>query len=481
MPMKKRKLLVVFIVALFFCLMVLIVLPYFVDLNSHKPRVETAASDALGMKVRINGDMGFGLLPKLYVFIRNIKIKNGESDIATLEELKLRLKILPLLGGDVVIDGIEIKNPKITLERDKKGNLNVTRSNKKTEKDKNQDSTSFAVNTITLSDGDIVYSDHNKGTVTELKGIDIAIKDLMTDKTGKQDMLQGVSFSGNVSLKEFKAHVFELTDLDFRVRGSNGLFHIQPLSMTLFGGKGTGEITLDVTGKTPSLKIRSMISQVRLGAISDMFSQKTIMDGTMDVSLNLSVQGKQVDEVIKTMNGNFSFKGESLMLEGYDIDLILSKYRKSQTFGALDIGAIFFAGPLGTALTRGYHFEETYRGAGKGKTGIKTFVSGWKVENGVATAQDMAIATDENRLALKGTMDFVQGKYENAIVAVIDKKGCAEFAQKISGSLNEPRFEKTAILKSVAGSVTSLINRTGDLITGGECEPFYEGSVQHPQ
>ena len=68
------------IAALSYCLIVLIILPHLFDLNSHKPRIETKAAEALGMKVQIGGNIGFALLPHLRIFIENINIQSKEAD-----------------------------------------------------------------------------------------------------------------------------------------------------------------------------------------------------------------------------------------------------------------------------------------------------------------------------------------------------------------------------------------------------------------
>ena len=40
-----------------------VALVLFVDVNAHKPWIEAAASDALGMEVRIGGRLGIGFFP----------------------------------------------------------------------------------------------------------------------------------------------------------------------------------------------------------------------------------------------------------------------------------------------------------------------------------------------------------------------------------------------------------------------------------
>lgn len=481
--MKKRKLLLILISAVLFCVTAILVLPFFVSIDSFRPRIETAASDALGMEVLIKGDMGISLLSGLNVFIKDVEIKNMETDVAFLEEVRARLKIRPLIRGEASIDNIEIRRPEIFVVRFKNGDLNIARSTGKTVKDEKPGPVAFAVGKIIISNGDIVYSDLEKGSVNKIKGLDIEINDLITGAAGKDNLLQDISFEGTVYTKNYSTHALDLSDIAFGINAGEGMYRIKPVSMTVFGGKAEGEITLDVTDKAPHLDARSIITGIRLEEFFKAFSKKSPLAGTVDFSFGLSLQGVSIDEAKSTVNGYYLLEGESLTLKKYDIDLLLDNYRKSQKFGALDIGAFFLAGPLGIALTKGYEFEEVYRESGAGEGTIRKAISNWRVENGVAMAEDVAFSTKENRLALKGSLDFVNGNYEDVIVAVTDWMGCAEFSQKINGPLDRPEFGKTTtnILKSVVGSVVSLINRTGKLISGRQCEAFYEGSVQYPQ
>jgi hypothetical protein len=60
-----------------------------------------------------------------------------------------------------------------------------------------------------------------------------------------------------------------------------------------------------------------------------------------------------------------------------------------------------------------------------GSTMMRTLVSKWQVEHGVAQAKDAAMATPENRVALKGGLSFINGYFDEVTVALIDAKGCA--------------------------------------------------------
>jgi AsmA protein len=170
-----------------------------------------------------------------------------------------------------------------------------------------------------------------------------------------------------------------------------------------------------------------------------------------------------------------SLRGDNLRLAIGDLDEKLSRYKSSQSFNLIDVGAVFFAGPLGLAVTKGYNFARIFQGA-EGTTPIRTLVSEWQVEHGVAHARDVAMATRANRIALQGGLDFVSGQYDDLTLAVIDAKGCARVQQKVHGSFLNPVVEKPSALETLTGPTRTLLRQAKKLL-GGKCAVFYAGSV----
>src|SRR3990170_1171931 len=95
-----------------------------VDGNAHKPRLEAAASDALGMEVRIGGRMRIGLFPGFHVTLEDVRIRNRGADVASAMSTILGIELLPLLHKEVRIVRIGMKRPRISIEQDREGKFN---------------------------------------------------------------------------------------------------------------------------------------------------------------------------------------------------------------------------------------------------------------------------------------------------------------------------------------------------------------------
>ncbi len=475
--MSKSLKIILFAVSGFVGLLALIVvaLLLFVDANAYKPQLEAAASGALGMEVRVGGRLGIGIFPGLLVTLEDVHISNHGSDVASAKEARLTIDLLPLLQKEVQIEKIALKKPRISVERNLDGEFNF-------EKSEAAGATLPALDLtkVSLSGGDLLYADKQTGEGFEARNCSLDGHRLRLLGAKGPDLMKNLSFTAELACGEIRKNDFTVSDLKFSVDGNHGVFDIKPVTMSVFGAQGSGSIHADFSGAAPLYHVRYSLPQFRIEEFLITLSPQKVAEGPMDFSANLSMQGKTVKEIKQTANGKMSLQGVNLMLTGNDIDQKISRFESSQNFNLVDVGAFFFAGPLGLMVTKGYNFASIFQVSG-GRSEIRTLISVWKVERGVAQAQDVAMATNENRIALHGGLDFVNERFNDVTVAVIDAKGCATVRQKIRGTFQKPVVEKPSILKSLTGPARKLLKKGKDMIPGGECEVFYAGSVAPPK
>ena len=98
----------------------------------------------------------------------------------------------------------------------------------------------------------------------------------------------------------------------------------------------------------------------------------------------------------------------------------------------------------------------------------------------MAQAKDVAMATQKNRIVLRGGLDFVTERYDEVTVALVDANGCLEVQQKVTGSFLSPTAEPPNVVKSLTGPTRRLFGQVRKLL-GGKCAVFYAGSVAPPK
>jgi uncharacterized protein involved in outer membrane biogenesis len=315
----------------------------------------------------------------------------------------------------------------------------------------------------------------------ELRNLELNVTDLSFSGDNKQGTIANISLAGNARCGSLKIKKLEVSDLTLTMKGEKGVFDIAPISMNFYGGAGKGSLSVDISGDVARYSMRLSASGFSSEQFLAGFSEKRIVKGEMDFLAHLTAAGKNGDEMKRGLGGEVMLKGENLFLYGLDLDQLLAKIEESRSFSLVDVGAYFFVGPFGTLFTKGYNFADIAVHAKGGQSAVRQLVSKWSVTQGVAEAEDVALATNRHRLAVKGNLDFVGDRFDDITVAVLDKKGCAALTQKISGPFSKPQMEKVNVLTSLVAPVVGLVKKVGKLFAGGKCKVFYTGSVKPPE
>ena len=448
---------------------------FFIDTSVYKPRLERAASEALGMEVHAGGRLEIAFFPGLHVRLDDVQIRNQGIEIASAKEASLEIALLPLLHKEVRIKRLGLQRPRISIKRESDGKFNFSQP----EKAKG----TFPVpvlDHLSFSDGTFLYKDEQSGEGFEVGNFNLDLRSLRIAGGNSSELLKNLSFTAELACREIRTKDLMFSDVKFTCKGKDGIFALNPVTMRLFGGQGSGTIEADFSGPVPHYSVRSSLAKFQIEEYFKTLSSKKVAEGSMDFSASLSMRGNTVKEITQTAGGEVSLRGENLTLYGNDLDREFVRFESSQNFNLVDVGAFFLAGPIGLAVTKGYNFASIFQGSG-GSSSIGKLFSDWKVERGIAQAKDVAMATKQNRIAFQGRINFVDERFDDVTIALIDARGCARVQQKIRGPFRKPVVEKPNVLMSLAGPTLNLLKKAKDLITGGKCEAFYTGSVPAPK
>jgi AsmA protein len=456
-----------------------IIVALLLNLQGFKPRIEAGASKALGMAVRIEGRLGLDFFPGFGISLKNVSVRKMGADIVTVEKMRVGLRLIPLARREVRLSRVELVRPVFSLVRHKNGRFNFEKP------ERTLMERLLTVNRMSISEGRLVFTDESSARRIKADDFNATIRNLSYSRTDVAKPFKDISFAGDIRCKTVTSNNFTLTNLVMSAAGGNGILDINPVRMDIFGGTGSGSIHADMTGASPHYRVIAALNRCRIEELIQAFSHgkspRKSMEGTVNFSADLTATGKSTDEIKRSLNGDLSLNGEDLMLSGIDIDALIPKYERSQNFNLVDVGAFFLAGPFGPVLTKSYNFGSLYEESRGGKGGIKKLVSIWKVKNGTAGAVDVALASKKYRIAMKGGLNFNNDRFVDVTVAVLDKRGCAVYSQKVHGPFRKPRIEKVSIFKSIGGPVTNALEDAWKFIRGGECAVFYSGSVAQPE
>jgi AsmA protein len=282
------------------------------DINSFKPRIETAASEATGLDVRIKGRMGIVFFP-FGVSAHDIHVTGQGGEILSIKKLKLGGELIFFLKKQLKFTRCELVEPTMTVVKDDAGNYNFKNSGKKS-MEKGPGAESGFFKELKLSRGELVYLDRKTGAKTEFKEINLELKDLSVGNA-PGGMVRNASFVGTFHCKEVLQKHLRIENLNAPVVAVRGIYSFQPLVMgTLVSqNKKTGEKT---EWKDISLSIRDCSVAGNSGAITKNIS----FTGNMECR---SVRRKELR--IDNVKGPLRVDRGDIFLKPFTVDIFDAK------------------------------------------------------------------------------------------------------------------------------------------------------------
>ena len=309
----------------------------------------------------------------------------------------------------------------------------------------------------------------------ETNSLNLLANEIYWNNDQENNLLATLDGDIQFSMKRLETDYFDIDDLKYIIEIRDGVFDISTEKTRFFAKAGAGNYTLAPFAEVPYYQLILKVEGFDVTELLTALKSDTLLSGTMDIYLDLSLKGRDTEELLSGLNGELNLYGENLLLYGIDLDEVIKKFKRSQNFNLVDLGAVMFAGPAGLALTKGGNYASMLV-ANYGDTSFVTeIVSDWEFENGTILLRDVAFATEESRVAAKGWLDLQQDSLDISF-AVIDKKDCNLIGQDLYGSTKDPEKSKIKLISTLLAPVTNLLEVT----LGIDCEPFYEGRVKHP-
>jgi AsmA protein len=108
---------------------VILALPFLIDLNKYQDQYKPLIEDALNRKVQLQ-DIRLTIWPRIGARVAGFTVLDdpafGSSPLTSLTSLDIGVKLMPLLSGKVEVEEITLRNPVITVVKNKNGVLNVS-------------------------------------------------------------------------------------------------------------------------------------------------------------------------------------------------------------------------------------------------------------------------------------------------------------------------------------------------------------------
>jgi uncharacterized protein involved in outer membrane biogenesis len=441
-----------------------------VDVNRYKPQFEAAASKALGLEVRILGDMKIAYLPPPGLTLAYLRAVRGEEDVLRVEKIRIGLKILPLFRGRIRLRELRITGPDLFIRRTSSGPFDYERYLLRPLRSAREllPGTFDSIDSISVTGGKTSYAAKDPADRASLEELDLSVRDIALQTESPDEPFRTISFAGTVKATRMTIGNAEASGIACGISAKDGNYEFDPVTLQAFGGKGEGSVWVYMTEAIPLVQVQYSLPGSRLETLFSAIGRKEApLEGAVDISANLFMKGENPDAMAETLTGDLSWKGNDLPVPGFDPDALLSASGDRDKISLVRTGLLLLSVPPLAAASGKLAGPDRGMDLGTEKGLVRTLVSSWSVKNGVYEAKDVALATTSHRLALTGRIDMTAGRFEGITVALVDDKGCAISGQTIQGPFQ--------------GFVETALVTPKETVPGKACEVFYEGSVPPPE
>jgi AsmA protein len=233
--------------------------------------------------------------------------------------------------------------------------------------------------------------------------------------------LRKLNLDGSLRIGALKVMNVKTTQLRVDVKALNGLVNINPLSAKLYQGSMNGSLSVNAQS-TPSFAINQKLNGIEIAPLLKDAADLELAEGKGNIVLDLTTQGNTVSALKRALSGNVSVNLANGAIRGINLTKLiqgiqnLSKDTKAQTLGV----------------------DKSE------KTEFSEFKANFKVHNGVAHNDDLAVKSAVLRLSGNGDIDIGQDSLDynaKAALAKTEQGKTATLPVNVSGSFDAVKFK----------------------------------------
>lgn len=243
--------------------------------------------------------------------------------------------------------------------------------------------------------------------------------------------LKALNVEGSLRIGSLKAANIKVAQLRVDVKAKNGLVSVAPFSAKLYQGSMDGKVTVDAA--TNSFTVNEKLTGIDIAPLLKDAVDLDMAEGRGNVLLDIATQGNTVSGLKKALNGSLSVNLADGAIKGINLAKLvqgiqsLSKDTKVQTLGV----------------------DKSE------KTEFSEFKANFKVSNGIAHNDDLAVKSTVLRVTGNGDIDIGHDSLNynvKAIFAKTEQGKTATLPVNVSGAFDDLKFkvDYAALLTDIA-------------------------------
>lgn len=243
--------------------------------------------------------------------------------------------------------------------------------------------------------------------------------------------LKTLNLEGSLRIGSLKAANVKLAQLRVDVKARGGQVNIAPISARLYQGSIDGRAS--VNALTSSFAVNEKLTGVDTAPLLKDVANLDLVEGRGNIALDLTAQGNTVSGLKKALNGKVAVNLANGAIKGIDLGKLVQ--------GLQNLGKETSTRTLGVDKNE--------------KTAFSEFKANFKVHNGVAHNDDLAVKSTVLRVTGKGDIDIGHDSldYDTKVIFAKTEQGrTATLPVNISGAFDDLKFKVDygALLADVA-------------------------------
>ncbi len=326
-------------------LIVLLAVPYLVNVNSYRGVIENQISQSLNRSVKLN-DLRLSIFP-LAIESKDVHIGDDPAfrreDFVTIQSFRLHVAFWPLLQKQIHVTSLELVGPTVWLFQNARGIWNFSTLGQKSSSSipvveagfapsspAGPDMGSLDISNLRIKNGRIIMLDQAKPKENEsydildfqaqhislqspipfsLKASGTEFKEPI-EVDGEAGPLNASNLADSPAHGNLKADVFhfgklKISNLQGQFKWNRQVLQLDPLEFDLYKGHQSGRATMDLSGARTGLEARGNLTKMDMNQfLSDFGSAKDQLYGTLSGQYDLkSSLGKNID-LLQALTGH---------------------------------------------------------------------------------------------------------------------------------------------------------------------------------
>lgn len=325
---------------------VVLIVPYFVNVDSYRGLIEQKLSESLNRRVKLNA-LQISLLPAA-LETSDVHIADDPAfqngDFISVQKLKLHMDLGALIRGRIRLTSLEMVGPNVWLVRNRAGVWNVSSLGNTAPGTPIRSAsvgvtptlTGFDVSKFSMKDGRLSVvdkahpNDSDQYDIPELSATDLSTNGvipftLTLSSAGRDEPLNvegqlgPIDWSdvtrspGQGTFKAKKVHFgkIRIEDLSGKFLLAQQELKIDPLDFTIYSGKESGSATVFLAKPDSDIQIRTRLSKMDVNQfLSDATANKDTFYGSLNADASLALSGGKSADQFQALKGEFSIDME---------------------------------------------------------------------------------------------------------------------------------------------------------------------------